>query len=41
MATPSPCIFDQDRLRIQFMFSGAVMDKRSDDRPDLTGTIQP
>ena len=34
------CIFDQDRLRIQFMFSGAVMDKRPDDRPDLTGTMQ-
>ena len=34
------CVFDQDRLRIQFMFSGAVMDKRPDDRPDLTGTLQ-
>ena len=34
------CIFDQDRLRIQFMFSGAVMDKRPDDRPDITGTMQ-
>lgn len=34
------CIFDQDRLRIQFMFSGAVMDKRPDDRPDVTGTIE-
>lgn len=34
------CIFDEDKLRIQFMFSGAVMDKRPDDRPDLTGTMQ-
>jgi CubicO group peptidase (beta-lactamase class C family) len=31
------CLFDQDRLRIQFMFSGARMDRRPDDRPDLTG----
>ncbi len=30
-------VFDQDRLRIQFMFSGAVMDKRPDDRADITG----
>lgn len=35
------CTFDQDRLRIQFMFSGAVMDKRPDDRPDITGIMQP
>ena len=34
------CLFDQDRLRIQFMFSGARMDKRPDDRPDLTATMQ-
>jgi hypothetical protein len=34
------CIFQRDTLRIQFMFSGAVMDKRPDDRPDLTGTMQ-
>jgi CubicO group peptidase (beta-lactamase class C family) len=34
------CLFDQDRLRIQFMFSGARMDKRPDDRPDLTGMMQ-
>ena len=34
------CIFDQDKLRIQFMFSGARMDKRPDDRADLTGTLQ-
>jgi CubicO group peptidase (beta-lactamase class C family) len=34
------CNFDQDRLRIQFLFSGAVMDKRPDDRPDITGTMQ-
>jgi CubicO group peptidase (beta-lactamase class C family) len=34
------CKFDQDRLRIQFLFSGAVMDKRPDDRPDITGTMQ-
>jgi CubicO group peptidase (beta-lactamase class C family) len=34
------CSFDQGRLRIQFMFSGAVMDKRPDDRPDITGTMQ-
>jgi CubicO group peptidase (beta-lactamase class C family) len=31
------CIFDEDRLRIQFMFSGARMDKRPDDRTDITG----
>jgi CubicO group peptidase (beta-lactamase class C family) len=34
------CIFEENRLRIQFMFSGAVMDKRPDDRPDLKGTMQ-
>jgi hypothetical protein len=34
------CNFDQDRLRIQFMFSGAVMDKRPDDRADITGILQ-
>ncbi|HEV3326896.1 MAG TPA: serine hydrolase [Puia sp.] len=34
------CLFDQDRLRIRFMFSGARMDKRPDDRPDLTATMQ-
>ncbi|HEV3415037.1 MAG TPA: serine hydrolase [Puia sp.] len=34
------CTFDKDHLRIQFMFSGAVMDKRPDDRPDITGTMQ-
>jgi hypothetical protein len=34
------CNFDQDRLRIQFMFSGAVMDKRPDDRADITGAMQ-
>jgi hypothetical protein len=34
------CVFDQDRLRIQFMFSGAVMDKRPDDRADITGIMQ-
>jgi CubicO group peptidase (beta-lactamase class C family) len=32
--------FDQDRVRLQFMFSGAVMDKRPDDRADITGTVQ-
>lgn len=31
------CIFDGDRLKMQFMFSGARMDKRPDDRPDITG----
>ncbi len=31
------CLFDGDRIRIQFMFSGARMDKRPDERPDLTG----
>ncbi len=31
------CIFDEDRLRIQFLFSGARMDRRPDERPDLTG----
>jgi CubicO group peptidase (beta-lactamase class C family) len=34
------CIFDENRLRIQFMFSGARMDKKPDDRPDLTGQMQ-
>jgi hypothetical protein len=34
------CIFEKDTLRIQFMFSGAVMDKRPDDRPDITGATQ-
>jgi len=34
------CNFDQDRLRIQFMFSGALMDKRPDDRADITGILQ-
>jgi|HubBroStandDraft_2_1064218.scaffolds.fasta_scaffold15380_2 CubicO group peptidase (beta-lactamase class C family) len=34
------CVFDHDRLRIQFMFSGAVMDKRPDDRADIMGTLQ-
>jgi hypothetical protein len=34
------CLFDQDHLRIQFMFSGARMDKRPDDRADLTATMQ-
>jgi CubicO group peptidase (beta-lactamase class C family) len=31
------CMFDEDRLRVQFLFSGARMDKRADERPDLTG----
>lgn len=34
------CIFDKDKLRIQFLFSGAHMDKRPDDRADITGTMQ-
>jgi hypothetical protein len=34
------CVFDHDRLRIQFMFSGAIMDKRPDDRADVMGTLQ-
>jgi hypothetical protein len=34
------CIFDGDQLRIQFMFSGARMDKRPDDRADITGKAQ-
>ena len=34
------CIFDKDKLRIQFLFSGARMDKRPDDRADITGTVQ-
>jgi CubicO group peptidase (beta-lactamase class C family) len=34
------CVFDKDKLRIQFMFSGARMDKRPDDRADITGTMQ-
>jgi CubicO group peptidase (beta-lactamase class C family) len=34
------CIFDDNKLRIQFMFSGAHMDKKPDDRPDLTGRVQ-
>jgi CubicO group peptidase (beta-lactamase class C family) len=31
------CIFDGDNLRIKLLFSGAVMDKRPDERADLTG----
>jgi CubicO group peptidase (beta-lactamase class C family) len=34
------CIFDGDQLRMQFMFSGARMDKRPDDRQDIIGKVQ-
>jgi hypothetical protein len=33
-------IFDGDQLRMQFMFSGARMDKRPDDRAEITGKVQ-
>jgi hypothetical protein len=31
------CIFDKDSLRIKFMFSAARLEKRPDDRADITG----
>jgi len=32
-------IFDNDRVRIKFLFSAARLEKRSDDRTDITGKI--
>ena len=33
------CFFDNDRIRIKFLFSAARMEKRPDDRPDITGRV--
>ncbi len=33
------CIFDGDKLRIQFMFSAARLEKHPDDRADVTGKL--
>ncbi len=35
------CSFDGDKLRIQFLFSAARLEKRADDRADITGTRMP
>jgi len=34
------CTFDGDKLRIQFMFSASRLEKRPDDRADITGKAQ-
>jgi CubicO group peptidase (beta-lactamase class C family) len=34
------CIFDGDKLRIQFLFSAARLEKRPDDRADITGKME-
>lgn len=33
------CIFDDDKLRIQFLFSAARLENTPDDRPDITGHL--
>jgi CubicO group peptidase (beta-lactamase class C family) len=34
------CIFDDDRVRIKFLFSAARLEKKPDDRPDITGKMR-
>jgi CubicO group peptidase (beta-lactamase class C family) len=34
------CIFDGNKLRIQFLFSAARLEKRPDDRADITGKLE-
>lgn len=34
------CIFDGDKLRIQFLFSAARLEKKPDDRADLIGKLE-